>query len=80
MSYGRLKMPPDLIALTTPTGSIFQALRFIPHGHGIPLKVKPSSPLVGESSYVHFFNVYKPNTPYKKTNPPVPDFAVSVVR
>ena len=80
MNHRKSNMPPDWTALTTLTGSIFQALRFIPHGHGMPLKVKSPSPLAGESPYVHFFNVYKPNTPYKKTNPPVPDFAISVVR
>lgn len=66
--------------LTIPSGSIFRALRFIPHGHGTPLKTRPHSPLAKDSPYAHFFNVYKPNTPYKKTNPPVPDFAISVVR
>jgi len=59
--------------------SIFRTLRFIPHGHGIPLKVKPQPPLAENPPYAHFFNVYKPNTQYKKTNPPVPDFAISVV-
>ena len=61
-------------------GSVFQALRFIPHGHGPPPKAKPPSPTTEESPYAHFFNVYKPNTPYKKTDPPVPDYAISVVR
>ncbi|KAF9777543.1 tRNA-splicing endonuclease subunit sen54 N-term-domain-containing protein [Thelephora terrestris] len=59
--------------------SIFRALRFIPHGHGIPLKANPKHPQAEESPYVHFFNLYKPSTPYKKTSPPVPDFAISVV-
>jgi len=80
MNYRKSKIPLDRTALTAPTGSIFRALRFIPHGHGVPLKVKPLSSLARESPYTHFFNVYKPNTPYKKTNPPVPDFAISVVR
>lgn len=80
MNYRESNMSQDWIVLTIPVGSIFQALRFIPHGHGVPLKTKPPSPLAGESPYTHFFNVYKPNTPYKKTNPPVPDFAISVVR
>lgn len=70
----------DCTTLTVHTGSIFRALRFIPHGHNVPLKAKPQSPLTEDSPYVHFFNVYKPNTPYKKTSPPVPDFAISVVR
>lgn len=73
-------MLPDRTALTASTGSIFRSLRFIPHGHGVPLKAKESRPPAQESPYAHFFNVYKPNTPYKKTDPPVPDFAISVVR
>jgi len=80
MNYRQSSMPLGWIALTAPAGSIFRALRIIPHGHGVPLKPKPKSPPSEESPYTHFFNVYKPNTPYKKTNPPVPDFAISVVR
>jgi tRNA-splicing endonuclease subunit Sen54 len=80
MNYRKSNIPPDWTTLTTLAGSIFRTLRFIPHGHGVPLKVKQPSPVAGESPYAHFFNVYKPNTPYKKTDPPVPDFAISVVR
>jgi len=80
MDYGQSCMLLDPTALTTPIGSIFRSLRFIPHGHGVPLKVNPPCPLAEESPYAHFFNVYKPNTPYKKTDPPIPDFAISVVR
>lgn len=80
MNYRLCNISLDWTTLTTGVESIFQALRFIPRGHGIPLKTKPPSRPAEESPYAHFFNVYKPNTPYKKTNPPVPDFAISVVR
>jgi len=80
MNYGWSGMLLDPTALTTPTGSILRSLRFIPHGHGVPLKVNPPCLPAEKSPYAHFFNVYKPNTPYKKTDPPIPDFAISVVR
>lgn len=80
MNYRWSDMLLDSTALTVSTGSIFRALRFVPRGHGIPLKTKPQPSQAEDSPYAHFFNVYKPNTPYKKTSPPIPDFAISVVR
>ncbi|EAU86300.1 hypothetical protein CC1G_08024 [Coprinopsis cinerea okayama7 len=56
---------------------IFRSLRFIPSGHSVPLKnttaLPPSSP------YKIFYNIYKPSTPFKKSNPPPPDFQMVVV-
>ncbi|KAF8272210.1 tRNA-splicing endonuclease subunit sen54 N-term-domain-containing protein [Lactarius quietus] len=60
--------------------SIFKTLRFISSGHAVPLPSRaqcltgnPSSP------YEIFYHLYKPNTPYRKTAPPQPDFSIVVV-
>src|SRR5882757_9106097 len=80
MDYRESDIQLDGVVLTILAESIFRALRFIPHGHAVPLHTKLSGSAAEGSPYAHFFNVYKPNTPYKKTSPPVPDFAISVVR
>ncbi|KAI0313847.1 tRNA-splicing endonuclease subunit sen54 N-term-domain-containing protein [Amylostereum chailletii] len=56
--------------------SIFKSLRFIPHGHSIPLNTtsEPSS-----SPYEVFYHLYKPSTPFRKTAPPPPEWSVVVV-
>jgi tRNA-splicing endonuclease subunit Sen54 len=62
-------------------GSVFRSLRFIPNGHEIPLKVqRPRARSETPSPYEFFYNLYKPSTPYKKTSPPLPDFAVAIVK
>lgn len=72
--------------------SIFAALRIIPTGPDLPVVSRPrlsSEPPLSKSSsegklrspYEIFFHVYKPSTrsTLRKTNPPRPDFWVSVV-
>ncbi|KAF7376322.1 tRNA-int-end-N2 domain-containing protein [Mycena sanguinolenta] len=60
-------------------GAVFRALRFIPAGHKVPLlptKVEsPSNP----SPYHIFYNVYKPVTPFRKSEPCLPDYQIVVV-
>ncbi|KAK2459706.1 hypothetical protein APHAL10511_008351 [Amanita phalloides] len=60
--------------------SILQSLRFIPCGHKVPLR-QFHSPKgdVADTPYKIFYNVYKPNTPFKKSAPGRPDFQVVVV-
>ncbi|KAJ3558955.1 hypothetical protein NM688_g625 [Phlebia brevispora] len=56
--------------------SLFSALRFLPYGYNAELHLKkPEAP----SPYEIFYNLYKPNTPFKKSAPPAPDFSVVVV-
>ncbi|TFY64850.1 hypothetical protein EVG20_g5811 [Dentipellis fragilis] len=59
--------------------SIFKSLRFLSSGHSVPLKPPPAAPTVPPSPYKVFYHLYKPNTPFKKTSPPPPDFSVVVV-
>lgn len=58
--------------------SIFKTLRFLSSGHAVPL---PSRTRSGDtpSHYEIFYHLYKPNTPYRKTAPPRPDFSIVVV-
>lgn len=58
--------------------SIFKTLRFLSSGHAVPL---PSRARSGDlaSPYEIFYHLYKPNTPYRKTAPPQPDFSIVVV-
>lgn len=55
-------------------GSILSALRVIRTGHKHPVAQPPD-----KSPYEIFYNIYKPNTPLRKTNPPRPDFQCVVV-
>jgi tRNA-splicing endonuclease subunit Sen54 len=61
--------------------SIFKTLRFLSSGHAVPL---PSSAQCftedSPSPYEIFYHLYKPNTPYRKTAPPQPDFSIVVVK
>ncbi|PFH45425.1 hypothetical protein AMATHDRAFT_88815 [Amanita thiersii Skay4041] len=63
--------------------SIFAALRnIIPSGHKVPLHTPPSQKTdntPATTPYRIFYNVYKPNTPFRKTTPGKPDFQVVVV-
>ncbi|KAI0259841.1 tRNA-splicing endonuclease subunit sen54 N-term-domain-containing protein [Gloeopeniophorella convolvens] len=60
--------------------SIFKSLRFIRTGHSIPLRpAVPTLPNEPTSRYEVFYHVYKPNTPFRKTAPPPPDFSIVVV-
>jgi len=62
------------------TTHIFNALRFIPCGHTLPLYRPELSPkLCAPSPYKIFFHVYKPSTPFRKTAPPAPDFHIVIV-
>ncbi|KAF8507641.1 tRNA-splicing endonuclease subunit sen54 N-term-domain-containing protein [Hysterangium stoloniferum] len=56
--------------------SIYRALRIIPSGHNLPLHMPPPHP---ESPYEIFYHIYKPNTPFRKSAPPPPDFSLVVV-
>ncbi|KAF8694689.1 hypothetical protein AX14_001939 [Amanita brunnescens Koide BX004] len=59
---------------------IFESLRFIPAGHKTPLfQSKARTTHATDSPYRIFYNVYKPNTPFKKSAPGKPDFQVVVV-
>ena len=59
--------------------SIFRSLRFIPSGHKTPLfQSKACTSQVTNSPYRIFYNVYKPNIPFKKSAPGKPDFQVVV--
>ncbi|KAI9458809.1 tRNA-splicing endonuclease subunit sen54 N-term-domain-containing protein [Russula earlei] len=51
--------------------SIFRTLRFFPSGHSVPLQSQPPRSI--------FYHLHKPNSPYRKTMPPPPDFAIVVV-
>ncbi|KAH9037150.1 tRNA-splicing endonuclease subunit sen54 N-term-domain-containing protein [Lactarius hengduanensis] len=59
--------------------SIFKTLRLFSSGHAVPL---PSRTRSGDtpSHYEIFYHLYKPNTPYRKTAPPRPDFSIVVVK
>ncbi|GJJ15884.1 hypothetical protein Clacol_010162 [Clathrus columnatus] len=59
--------------------SLYRILRFIPSGHGVTLHPHPYSQPSTTSLYTIFYNVYKPNTPFRKTAPPAPDFSLVVV-
>ncbi|KAI9443121.1 tRNA-splicing endonuclease subunit sen54 N-term-domain-containing protein [Lactarius indigo] len=58
--------------------SIFKTLRFLSSGHAVPLlsHALSSDP---PSTYEIFYHLYKPNTSYRKTAPPQPDFSIVVV-
>ncbi|KAF8628795.1 hypothetical protein AX15_003711 [Amanita polypyramis BW_CC] len=60
---------------------IFRSLRFIiPSGHKTPLhQSQVHKDRIADTPYKIFYNVYKPNTPFKKTAPGKPDFQVVVV-
>ncbi|TFY83842.1 hypothetical protein EWM64_g165 [Hericium alpestre] len=71
----------DLI-LSPLSPSLFRSLRFLQSGHSVPLRSSPlpSSESHGTSSpYKVFWHLYKPNTPFRKTAPPPPDFSIVVV-
>ncbi|KAF9512910.1 hypothetical protein BS47DRAFT_1297083, partial [Hydnum rufescens UP504] len=57
--------------------TIFRTLRIIPAGHAEPLRtgrdVRSSTP------YQVFYHIWKPNTTWKKTAPPPPDFELVVI-
>ncbi|KAI0051423.1 hypothetical protein FA95DRAFT_1587186 [Auriscalpium vulgare] len=60
--------------------SVFTSLRFIPAGHSRPLMpAEAKLPTTPPSPYEVFYHVYKPNTPFRKTAPPAPDFHIVVV-
>lgn len=61
--------------------SIFKSLRFLSSGHAVPLPSR-SQCFTGDSPSPHeiFYHLYKPNTPYRKTAPPQPDFSIVVVK
>ena len=72
----------------TKIASIFKTLRFMPSGHSVPLRSQrqTSSPADddddddGPSPYEIFYHLHKPNTPYRKTAPPPPEFSIVVVK
>ena len=66
------------VTLTCLPASLFRSLRFIPSGHGVPLRQSKSAEV--ESPYQIFYNLYKPSTPFKKTAPPPPDFQIVVIK
>jgi hypothetical protein len=82
LSYARfsdhqLALQPSFLA------SIFSTLRFLPSGHSVPLQPRAQkSPTDASQSspYEIFYHLYKPNTPYRKTAPPPPDFSIVVVK
>jgi tRNA-splicing endonuclease subunit Sen54 len=55
-------------------GSILSSLRALQvgHTHAVP-------PPKEDSPFEIFYNIYKPNTPLRKTAPPPPDFQCVVV-
>ena len=55
---------------------IFRALSLIPHHDA---STAPSQEQNTKAPFRIVFNVWKPNTPYKKSSPPPPDFCVAVV-
>ncbi|KAF8625909.1 hypothetical protein AX17_006635 [Amanita inopinata Kibby_2008] len=60
--------------------SLFKSLRLIPAGHSTPLyRPHAKSDASPPTPYKIFYNVYKPNTPFKKTAPGKADFQVVVV-
>ncbi|MBW0478357.1 hypothetical protein O181_018072 [Austropuccinia psidii MF-1] len=61
--------------------SIFRALRLISAGPGVPLPnaVCAAPALVANGGYEVFYYIYKPNSRFPKSKPPVPDFQVCVV-
>ncbi|KAI0059647.1 hypothetical protein BV25DRAFT_1993519 [Artomyces pyxidatus] len=59
--------------------SVFKSIRFIPSGHATPLLPLESHTTLVPSPYEVFYHVYKPNTPFRKTAPPPPDFHIVVV-
>ncbi|KAI0252433.1 tRNA-splicing endonuclease subunit sen54 N-term-domain-containing protein [Lactifluus subvellereus] len=61
--------------------SIFKTLRFLPSGHSVPLQSRTQKSPSDDppSPYEIFYHLYKPNTPYRKTAPPPPDFSIVVV-
>ncbi|KAJ7902044.1 tRNA-splicing endonuclease subunit sen54 N-term-domain-containing protein [Mycena olivaceomarginata] len=60
-------------------GAVFRALRFIPTGHGVPLLPIKAEPPVKPSPYHIFYNVYKPVTPFRKSEPCLPDYQIVVI-
>lgn len=54
-------------------------MRFIPAGHKTHLFQSRATSHAPDSPYRIFYNVYKPNTPFKKSAPGKPDFQVIVV-
>ncbi|KAJ7268783.1 tRNA-splicing endonuclease subunit sen54 N-term-domain-containing protein [Mycena haematopus] len=60
-------------------GAVFRALRFIPAGHSVPLLPTKVEPLGKPSPYHIFYNVYKPVTPFRKSEPCLPDYQIVVV-
>lgn len=65
--------------------SISRTLRFMPAGHSVPLRPQPRKSTTGDddnkpSPYEIFYHLHKPNTPYRKTAPPPPDFSIVVVK
>ncbi|KAG8705536.1 tRNA-splicing endonuclease subunit sen54 [Ceratobasidium sp. 394] len=57
--------------------SIFSSLRTIKTGHDISLQSHPSQLVTDE--FKIFWNVWKPNTPWRKLDVPKPDFEIAVV-
>ncbi|KAJ6499095.1 tRNA-splicing endonuclease subunit sen54 N-term-domain-containing protein [Mycena sanguinolenta] len=60
-------------------GAVFRAIRFIPAGHKVPLLPTRVEPLSKPSPYHIFYNVYKPVTPFRKSEPCLPDYQIVVV-
>ncbi|KAF8210505.1 tRNA-splicing endonuclease subunit sen54 N-term-domain-containing protein [Mycena galopus ATCC 62051] len=60
-------------------GAVFRALRFIPAGHGVPLLPIKVEPPAKPSPYHIFYNVYKPVTPFRKSEPGLPDYQIVVI-
>ncbi|KAF8478053.1 tRNA-splicing endonuclease subunit sen54 N-term-domain-containing protein [Russula ochroleuca] len=61
--------------------SVFRTLRFLPAGHSVPLQSRPRKSTADDkpSPYEIFYHLHKPNTPFRKTAPPPPDFSIVVV-
>lgn len=62
---------------------LFRSLRFMSAGHGIPLHhpdPEKRREIQMASPYKIFYNLYKPNTPFKKSAPPPPDFQIVVIK
>lgn len=55
---------------------VFSSLQFVKAGRKAELPVNKRR----MNPYQVFFNVYKPVTKYKKTNPPPPDFRIGAIR
>ncbi|GAB1522799.1 tRNA-splicing endonuclease subunit sen54 [Rhizoctonia solani] len=62
------------------SGSIFQSLRTMVSGHGIPLPRKKHRAFSeNDTAFKVFWNVWKPSTSWRKLDVPKPDFEIAVV-